>query len=68
MHATANRESAATRLDWPSSLPERMRAVQQAVTGGTAPDPATLARRFKRARTKDVEDILEALEVLGLVM
>jgi len=67
LHATANHESAATRLDWPSSLPERMRAVQQAVAGGTAPSAAILARRFKRAKEKDVGEILDALVTLGLV-
>ncbi len=45
-----------------------MRAVQQLIASETStPDPAGIAKRFKRARTKDVEDIMEALEVLGLV-
>ncbi len=57
-----------TKLDWPRTLPERMRAVQQLIASETStPDPAGIAKRFKRARTKDVEDIMEALEVLGLV-
>jgi hypothetical protein len=56
------------KLDWPKTLPERMRAVQQLVT--TEPvtlDAGTVAGRFKRARQSDIEDILQALVALGLV-
>jgi hypothetical protein len=58
----------AGRADWPSALPERMRAVQQLLASEHAPvTPEVVATRFRRARKSDAESILEALATLGLV-
>jgi hypothetical protein len=54
------------RLPWPSSLPERVRAVRDYLTQAAAPvPPATVARTFSRARVPDVTAILETLTALG---
>ena len=54
------------RLPWPSSLPERVRAVRDFLLGSVTPAmPETVARTFARARVPEVTAILEALSALG---
>ncbi|VGO20265.1 class I SAM-dependent DNA methyltransferase [Pontiella sulfatireligans] len=51
---------------WPKALPDQVRALRTALA--TSPSPATaeeLARRFSRARTDRVADLLETLAALG---
>jgi hypothetical protein len=56
----------ATRLAWPPSLPERVRAVRDYLLQIPAPvPPETVARNFIRARVSDVKPILETLTALG---
>ncbi len=59
-------EAGATRRPWPTALPEQVKAVQLSLREGAAPArPDQVARRFKRARTSDVEEVLQALVALG---
>jgi hypothetical protein len=59
----------AGRLEWPSRLPDRITAVRDAFfLSSTTFDTETVARRFRRARRTDVEEVLESLEALGLVV
>jgi hypothetical protein len=59
-------EAGATRRPWPAALPEQVKAVQASLREGAAPARADqVARRFKRARTGDVEEVLQALVALG---
>jgi hypothetical protein len=54
------------RLPWPSSLPERVRAVRDYLTQTPAPAaPEIVARSFIRARIPEVTAILETLNALG---
>jgi hypothetical protein len=54
------------RLPWPSTLPERVRAVRDYLMQSPAPvPPATVARSFTRARTPEITAILETLAALG---
>jgi hypothetical protein len=54
------------RLPWPSSLPERVRAVRDYLMQAPAPvPPGTVARTFTRARVPEVTAILETLTALG---
>ncbi|MCX6623720.1 MAG: class I SAM-dependent DNA methyltransferase [Acidobacteria bacterium] len=56
----------AGRLAWPSSLPERVRAVRDFLMQSPDPVPAeTVARGFLRARAPEVKAILETLAALG---
>jgi hypothetical protein len=53
---------------WPKALPEQVQAVRSALavrTGAVA--PAELARDFSRARTDQVQQLLETLTALGHV-
>jgi hypothetical protein len=51
---------------WPSALPERVLAVRRALARMDRPaSPSDLARRFARARTADVAQLLETLHALG---
>ena len=56
----------AGRHPWPTSLPERVRAVRDYLVQAPAPvPPETVARHFIRARVSDVTPILETLTALG---
>ena len=58
----------AARHPWPKTLPARIQAVQRLLAAEARPaDAATLARRFHRARTSQVQDLLQTLEALGHV-
>ena len=51
---------------WPSSLAERVQAVEHALKD--APSPVTadsLAKQFRRAKPEDLAEILETLATLG---
>jgi hypothetical protein len=62
----AQQPADARKLPWPSSLPERVKAVRGFLLGTPAPvAPETVARGFVRARTSDVTAILETLAALG---
>ncbi len=55
-----------TRLPWPPSLPERVRAVRDYLMQSPAPVPAeTVARSFTRARVPEIRAILETLTAIG---
>jgi len=55
-----------SKLPWPKSLAERVRAIEEALA--TAPaTPADLAKRFSRARESDITEILETLATLGRI-
>jgi hypothetical protein len=56
----------ARKQPWPSSLPERVKAVRGFLMATPAPvAPETVARGFVRARTSEVAAILETLAALG---
>jgi hypothetical protein len=56
----------AVRLPWPSSLPERVRAVRDYLLKSATPaQPETVARSFTRARLPEVQAILDTLTALG---
>ena len=56
----------ASRVPWPPSLPERVRAVRDYLRQTPTPvSPETVARSFIRARIPDVTAILETLTALG---
>jgi hypothetical protein len=51
-----------TRRPWPSTLPERIRAIRAVLAEELQPlDVCALARAFTRAGRQDVQDIAEAL-------
>lgn len=51
---------------WPSSLPERARAVRRVLQEAAAPATVeTVARSFHNARRRDVTDLLDTLVELG---
>lgn len=51
---------------WPSSLPERARAVRRVLQEAAAPATAeAVARAFRRAPRRDVADLLDTLVELG---
>jgi hypothetical protein len=51
---------------WPKTLPERMRAVREALTGAGGPVTAdALARRFSRVRAETIGELLATLAALG---
>jgi hypothetical protein len=53
-------------VPWPTSLPERVRAVRDYLIQNAAPvAPENVARNFIRARTPEVTAILETLTALG---
>jgi hypothetical protein len=55
-----------TRIAWPASLPERVRAVRAYLEQTPATvTPAAVARSFKTSRLQDVKAILETLAALG---
>ena len=54
------------KLPWPTTLAERVRAVETALHHFGAPaTPADLAKQFKRAQPADMAEILETLVTLG---
>ena len=50
---------------WPKSLPEQIAAVRDALHEMGEATPEQIARRFKRARTKSVQPLLDSLSALG---
>ena len=67
--AVAAPSTAGERLDWPSRLPERIVAVRNAFfTSSDTFDSEAVVRRFRRARRKDVDEVLESLEAIGLLV
>jgi len=55
-----------TKIPWPKSLAERVRATELALQSSPAPvTPAELAKRFTRAKPEDLAEILETLATLG---
>jgi hypothetical protein len=61
----AEKKTAAKR-EWPSSLPEQLTAIRDTFQQNRVTlDVATLAKSFKGARAKEVEQVLAALEALG---
>ena len=59
-------QPAAGKRPWPKPLSEQVRAVRAALTEQPAPaTPQQLARAFKRAPAKRVEELLETLTALG---
>ena len=64
----SSKSKAATKADWPATLPERIRAVRQALTTHAKPATAIdIANQFTRANTAHVAKILETLVDVGLV-
>jgi len=60
--ATASPE----RVPWPKALPEQMRALRDALASEPGPaTPENLAKRFIRARSAKVEELLRTLVTLG---
>ena len=56
----------AAKRPWPKPLPEQVRAIRAALAEQPAPTtPQQLARAFKRAPAKRVEELLETLTALG---
>jgi len=65
--ATAEPAAAAKR-PWPKTLPAQFQAVRDMLADQPAPtDAEQIARRFQRARTKQVAELLETLAALGQV-
>ncbi|MBK1631586.1 hypothetical protein CKO31_12695 [Thiohalocapsa halophila] len=60
--------AAAAKAPWPKTLPAQFQAVRAMLADQPAPaDAEHIARQFKRARTKQVAELLETLEALGQV-
>ncbi len=56
----------ATKTEWPATLPERIRAVRQALTSSPKPATATdIAGQFSRANKSHVAELLETLFAVG---
>ena len=56
----------AAKRPWPKPLSEQVRAIRAALAGHPAPaTPQQLARAFKQAPAKRVEELLETLAALG---
>jgi len=54
------------KLAWPKTLPDQLTAIRDTFQQNTtALDAASVAKRFKGARTKEVEQVLASLEALG---
>lgn len=64
--AAAKKKKGAAKPAWPKSLPEQARALRQLLASErTAATAAELAKRFTRARTERVEELLRTLVSLG---
>ena len=56
------------KVPWPKTLPAQFQAVRDMLADQPAPaDAEQIARRFQRARTKQVAELLETLAALGQV-
>lgn len=63
--APVTEKHAERKKEWPKTLPEQLTAIRDAFQNGTTTDAASLAKTFKGARTKEVEQVLASLEALG---
>ncbi|MEY3898735.1 MAG: hypothetical protein RLZZ214_4257 [Verrucomicrobiota bacterium] len=64
--ATKKAKVSKTKTPWPKTLPERMRATEQALQAAGAPvTAADLTKRFARANAGDIQELLETLAVMG---
>jgi hypothetical protein len=58
----------AAKQAWPKALPEQMQTLRRTLAEQAAPvTPQQLARQFSRAQTRKVEELLQALVVVGQV-
>mgnify|MGYP005990340751 CR=1 FL=1 len=57
--------SAVEKDPWPKTMPEQFAAVQNALVEMGEATPEQIARKFKRARTKSIQPLLESLVALG---
>lgn len=55
----------AEKAPWPKTLPDRIAAVREALQEIGEATPEHIARRFQRARTTNVEPLLQSLAALG---
>jgi hypothetical protein len=57
------------KVPWPKELPAQIALLRDTVAAETgAFDAATIAKRFSRARVKDLEIVLDALAALGILV
>jgi hypothetical protein len=64
--ATKKAKVSKAKIPWPKTLPERMRATEQALqAAGTPLTAADLTKRFARANAADIQELLETLVVMG---
>ncbi len=64
--ATKKAKVSKAKTPWPKTLPERMRATEQALQAAASPVTAEeLTKRFARANATDVRELLETLVVMG---
>jgi len=64
--STAIADKPAKKLEWPKSLPDRIRAVRSVLESiGSPITPDDMAKRFTRAPKTDVAEILETLVAVG---
>jgi DNA-binding IclR family transcriptional regulator len=62
------RRTADGKRPWPKTLPKQFQAVRELVSAHPTPTgPEQIARRFSRAPTKKVAELLETLAALGQV-
>nr|WP_299473001.1 RNA-binding protein [uncultured Paracoccus sp.] len=55
----------AEKAPWPATLPDQIAAVREALSEMGEATPEQIARRFRHARTKAVQPLLESLAALG---
>lgn len=66
MPVLAAKSSAIDRPEWPSRLAERLQLVRaQFLNSSDTFDTNAVMKRFRKARKRDVEEVLESLEALG---
>jgi hypothetical protein len=59
-------DGSSSKLPWPKTLSERVKAVSLALASYKEPvTPETLAKRFLRAKPKDISEIVETLCTMG---
>ncbi len=64
--ATKKAKVSKAKTPWPKTLPERMRATEQALQAAASPVTAEeLTKRFARANAAEVRELLETLVVMG---
>jgi len=57
------------KIEWPVRLAERIAAVRnEFMISSDSFDTSAVMKRFKRARRRDIEEVLESLEALGLLV